>query len=575
MSQQKDDAPSGRHNDAPIVLDLSLFDAITDASPNTVLVIDERGIIQAASHSVLHNFNFAQVELLGQNLSVLLPEAYNQRQPTYLESFRNASRRRVVGGGREVLGQRKDGSYFPMQFNVNEFQLGGQRAFVGVCYDISERHRLTKRITQLATYDDLTGCINRHQFVEMLEKALGNCQQTNGRLGLLFIDLDGFKNINDSYGHGVGDRLLKQVAERLRLALRGGDILGRVGGDEFVAFLLLNDGDKAEQIADRLIKSLQQLFDIDGVPLLVSASIGISLFPEHGRSADKLINAADIAMYRGKSDGGGEVRIFSHEMREENERNYRLVSCLREALELGQFELHYQLQFDTRTFLPSGLEALIRWHHGDTLFAPGQFIAIAQKYRLMPAITRWVIRQACVDNAWLIKSGILDVPVAVNVCVDSFVDEQFVEVIQQMIKETGLPPERLVLEITEDVAMTGAEQAMRNSLAFRRSGIRLAMDDFGTGYSSLGRLRSLQFHKLKIDRSFVAMLPGSTADQEIVRAILSIARALGMQAIAEGIETREQLAFLQAEGCHEGQGYWFARPMPLEALITWVEGRIQ
>ncbi|MGE8064633.1 putative bifunctional diguanylate cyclase/phosphodiesterase [Pseudomonas sp. NPDC089569] len=566
----EDSTSAGRKKDAPIVLDLSLFDAITDASPNTVLIIDERGIIQAVSRSVLQNFNFAREELLGQPICVLIPEAHDKPQPDYLESFRSATGHGINNGGREVEGQRKAGSCFPMQFNVNEFRLGEQRAFVGVCYDISERQRLTKRITQLATYDDLTGCINRHRFVDMLEKALFKCEQTDGRLALLFIDLDGFKQINDSYGHGVGDRLLKQVAERLRLALRGADILGRVGGDEFVAFLKLNEGDNAGQIAERLIKGLKALFMIDGVPLLVSASIGISLFPEHGGSADKLMNAADIAMYRGKAEGGGMVSMFNQDMREENERSYRLASFLREALEQGQFELHYQLQFDTRTYRPSGMEALLRWRDGYELVMPDQFIPIALKYRLMPAITRWVIGQACVDNAWLIELGILDVPVAVNVCVDSFVDEHFAQMVQEVTTDTGLPAGRLVLEVTEDVAMKGAEQVLRNSLALRNAGVHLAMDDFGTGYSSLGRLRSLQFHKLKIDRSFVAMLPGSTAEQEIVRATLSIARALGLQAIAEGIETREQLAFLQAEGCTEGQGYWFARPMPLEALITWL-----
>jgi len=571
MIGDKSDASAGRTEDAPIVLDLSMFDAITDASPNTVLVIDERGIIQAVSRSSLQNFNFAQMELLGQNISLLIPEAYNKNQPGYLESFRSVGEHRNMGGGREVVGQRKDATYFPMQFNVNEFRLGEQRAFVGVCYDISEHHRLNKRITQLATYDDLTGCINRRQFVEMLEKALLSCQQAEGRLGLLFIDLDGFKHINDSYGHGVGDRLLRKVAERLRVALRGTDMLGRVGGDEFVAFLMLNEDDKADLIAERLIESLKEPFSIDGIPLLASASIGISMFPEHGSSADKLINAADIAMYRGKADGGSGVCVFSQEMREENERSYRLVSCLRDALELGQLELHYQLQFDTRTYRPSGMEALLRWRNGDELVMPDQFISIALKYRLMPAITRWVINQACIDNAWLIELGVLDVPVAVNVCVDSFVDENFAQMVEQIIKDTGLPSGRLVLEVTEDVAMKGAEQVMRNSLALRSAGIHLAMDDFGTGYSSLGRLRSLQFHKLKIDRSFIAMLPGSTAEQEIVRATLSIARALGMEAIAEGIETQAQLAFLQAEGCNEGQGYWFAKPMPLEALITWLE----
>lgn len=552
-------------------LKFSTLEAITEASLNAILIIDEFGIIQSANRSVLQSFGYTQEELKGRNVSTLMPDTYSRTHDGYLEHYRRTDERKIIGIGREVVGLRKDGSHFSMHLTVNEFYLEGRRAFIGICYDINERHRLTKRIAQLVTFDDLTGCFNRHQFVHMLEKSLKESIQPDYGLGVLFIDLDGFKQVNDNYGHFVGDRLLKQVAERLRGALRAADTLGRVGGDEFVASIILKKSDRVEDIAQRLVDSLDDLFDIDEVKITVSTSIGVSLFPEHGQSASELMSAADIAMYRAKASGGARTCLFNQEMRETNERAFRLVSRLREGLELNEFELYYQLQFDTRTHQPSGMEALLRWHDGDELVFPDQFIPVALKYGLMPAITRWVINQACLNNKWLIEHGVLDVPVAVNVSVDSFADEGFALMVEQVVNSSSLPSERLVLEITEDVAMTGSEHVLSHSMALRRRGIYLAMDDFGTGCSSLTRLRALQFHKLKIDRAFVAMLPGSKPDQEIVRAILSIANALNIQVIAEGIETEEQLAFLRDEGCNEGQGYWFAKPMPLEALIGWLK----
>ena len=286
------------------------------------------------------------------------------------------------------------------------------------------------------------------------------------------------------------------------------------------------------------------------------------------------MNEADIAMYQAKVEGGACIRLFDQALRERSERVYRLLSCLRKAILLDQFELHYQLQFDMQTLQPCGMEALLRWRDGSNgLVAPDQFIPVAQEYGLMPSIGRWVIRRACRDNLALIESGLLDVAVAVNICAPLFSDPGFVTLVRQTLRDSGLPVDRLELEITEDVAMNASVHVLQTSAELHEAGIRLAMDDFGVGFSSLGRLKQLRFDKLKIDRSFVSGLPGNPSDQAIVQAILGIAQGLGMRTVAEGVETEAQLALLREGGCSQGQGFWFARPMPLEELTEWLRGR--
>lgn len=553
----------------------ALAGAIFDAAVDAIMVIDARGVLQAVNRATQQTFGFSADELIGRNVAMLMPAPHAQAHDDYLANYCAGGERKIIGIGREVMGRRKDGACFPLHLSVGEFQRDGQRLFVGICHDISERRRFTERIAFLAAYDGLTGCANRHEFIQGLAVSMEACQASGRQLAVLFIDLDDFKQINDNHGHRVGDRLLKQVAERFQKSLREVDMLGRVGGDEFVASIMLDTGvETAERVAARLIEALKEPFVVDTRVLSVSASIGISLYPDHGQSADEVMNEADIAMYQAKVDGGSCIRLFDQALRERSERVYRLLSRLRKAISLEQFELHYQLQFDMRTLQPCGIEALLRWRDGSNgLVAPGQFIPVAQEYGLMPAIGRWVLRRACRDNAALIETGLLDVAVAVNICAPLFSEASFVTLVRQTLRNSGLPAERLELEITEDVAMNASAQVLQTSVELHEAGVRLAMDDFGVGFSSLGRLKQLRFDKLKIDRSFVSGLPGNPSDQAIVQAILGIAQGLGMRTVAEGVETEAQLALLQEGGCSQGQGFWFARPMPLAELIEWLRAR--
>lgn len=559
------DTPQG----LSVGIESTLAGAIFDAAVDSILVTDDRGLILAANRAALQAFGFSERELLGHNVSCLMPESHARAHDGYMENYCRTGERKIIGIGREVTGQRKDGSCFPLHLSIGEFFLGGRRLFVGICHDISERHRFVERVAFLAAYDSLTGCLNRHQFLLALDTSIQACKVSGAQLAVLFIDLDGFKQVNDTHGHMVGDRLLRQVAERFQGELRDEDRLGRVGGDEFVVSMIFEPAaDIAEKVAVRLIESLKEPFVMDGTAVMVAASIGISLYPQYGQTADELLNEADIAMYQAKLSVDERIRRFDLALRERSERVYRLLERLRKALALEQFELHYQLQFDMHTLQPCGMEALLRWRDGGrVVVAPDEFIPVAQEYGLMPDIGRWVIERACRDNAALIAAGLLDVTVAVNVCAPLFSENDFVDLVQRALRDSGLPARRLELEITESVAMNDSNQILHTSEALHLGGIRLAMDDFGVGFSSLGRLKSLRFDKLKIDRSFVAGLPDQASDRAIVQAIIGIAKGLDMRTVAEGVETEEQLAYLRAEGCQQGQGFWFSRPMPLAALI--------
>lgn len=548
--------------------------AIFDAAVDGILVVDEQGLIQAVNRAALQSFGFVDGELSARSLSVLMPDAHVDVNDGYPHRLPGGAYK-VGGSGREVMGRRKDGSCFPLYLSVGEFRLAGRRLFVYVCHDISERRKLAERMVFLAAHDTLTGCLNRGQLLQALDLAMQRCRDGGGQLAALFIDLDGFKQINDNHGHRVGDRLLKQVAERFQGILRETDILGRVGGDEFVAAIML-DGEPgmAEALGWRLIDSLKAPFVIEGTSLAVRASVGISLFPEHGPTAEALVDEADMAMYRAKLDGGSCIRLFSRHLREESEQLYRMLGRLRQALVREQFELHYQLQFDLHGMRPSGLEALLHWRDDERGLVPvDQFVPLAQKHGLLAGIEQWGVRQACRDNRWLIEQGLLDVPVAVNVRSPWFSEAAFVERVRWTLCDAGLPAGRLELEISEEVAMYDWERVLNQAHELRGLGIGLTVDGFGSGHSSLGRLRHLPVGKLKMDRSFVRGLPGSAGDKAVVHAILGISRSLYMQVAAEGIESTAQLAYLKAEGCGQGQGDWLARPMALEELAGWLRQR--
>ena len=331
-------APGGAESSSGNGLESALAGAIFNAAVDAIMVINARGILQGVNQSAETLFGFSAAEILGKNVSLLMPAPYAQEHDSYINNYCASGERKIIGIGREVTGQRKDGSCFPLHLSVGEFRQDDQRLFVGICHDISERRKFTEHISFLAKYDGLTGCLNRREFIERLSTAIEACQASGRRIAVLFIDLDNFKAINDNHGHRVGDCLLKLAAERFQHALRDSDLLGRVGGDEFVAAIPLDPGgETASHIAARLMEALKKPFVIDNRSLSVGASIGISLYPDDGLIADEVMNQADSAMYHAKMEGGACIRLFDQALRARSERIYRLVSRLGEAISQQQF----------------------------------------------------------------------------------------------------------------------------------------------------------------------------------------------------------------------------------------------
>jgi diguanylate cyclase (GGDEF)-like protein len=393
---------------------------------------------------------------------------------------------------------------------------------------------------------------------------------------VLFMDLDGFKQINDSLGHAMGDRLLRVAAERLGGGLRQEDLLARFGGDEFVLLIeILHRPEAAGAVAERLLAALAEPLPVDGERLQLSASIGIGIYPRDGDSAEALLRNADTAMYRSKERGRGGYcfydRVFTERVRERME----LESGLRLALERGELRVHYQPSVGLADGRAAGAEALVRWQHPTLgLVLPDRFVPVAVDSSLIVPIGEWILRQACAQaRAWQ-SAGLPVERISVNIAGPQVLRSDLARMVVRVLDETGLPPECLELEVTEGFIMSEADESIQTLESLRRLGVRLSIDDFGTGYSSLSYLKRLPVDRLKIDRSFVKDLPGDANDLAISRAILALAKSLGLAVTAEGVETEEQASLLAAEGCGEAQGYFYSRPLEPGAFADWMRARV-
>jgi diguanylate cyclase (GGDEF)-like protein len=424
--------------------------------------------------------------------------------------------------------------------------------------DITERLRAEEKIRHLAHYDALTDLPNRVAFYGRMEEILSHRRRSES-IGILSLDLDHFKAVNDTLGHPIGDRLLKAAAQRMRSCVRGEDIVARLGGDEFAIVQVPSEDplDKAA-LAARLIDVVGAPYDLDGHQVIVGVSVGIAIAPNDGKEPDILMKNADLALYRAKVDGGGAYRFFEIEMDARMQARRALELDLRKAIVNGEFELYYQPIINVKTGQIASCEALIRWHHPERgMVAPLEFIPVAEATGLIVPIGEWVLQQACAEAARWPEQ----VTIAVNLSPAQFKSRNLMPMITGALATTGLPAARLELEITEMVLLEDSEGAFEILHQLRDLGIRIAMDDFGTGYSSIGYLRRFPFDKIKIDQSFIRDLPGRDDSVAIVRAVVGLSSSLGITTTAEGVETKEQLASLTAEGCTEFQGFLFSRPL--------------
>jgi diguanylate cyclase (GGDEF)-like protein len=436
------------------------------------------------------------------------------------------------------------------------------------------RDRAEQQFRHQALHDPLTGLPNRELVTDRLSHALAQCERRECCAALLFLDVDHFKVVNDSLGHGAGDELLRTLAGRLDAALRPGDSVGRFGGDEFVVICDdLPRPAEAEKIADRLIHALTEPFVLSGVEHVVTASIGIAIAAAERRAPEDLIREADAAMYRAKDRGRNRYEIYDERMRAQATARLRTDSELRAAIRDGQLRLHYQPIMDLTGGDVHGVEALVRWQHPERgLLGPGEFIPLAEETGTIAPLGTWVLREACRQAAaWhAAHPGRPPVSVAVNLSARQVTNPAIVDIVAQALADTGLDPAALDLEITESVLMEDPESSVATLERLKALGTRIVLDDFGTGYSSLAYVRRFPIDILKIDREFVADLIGERADATIVEAVLSMARGLRVDVIAEGVETAQHDAALRALGCRLAQGYHYARPVPpgeLELLL--------
>ena len=443
---------------------------------------------------------------------------------------------------------------------------------------MAQQQAAEARAERLALFDGLTGLPNRHLLADRASQAIDIARRSDEPLAVLFLDLDHFKNVNDTLGHRVGDSLLTQLAARLRGAVREQDTVARMGGDEFVLVLPLTDIAGAAHLATKLMTLASAPFPVDGQELMVTPSMGIAMFPTDGDDFEALCKCADAAMYRAKRDGRNAYRFFTSEMQAQSARALQLENALRRALERQQLSLHYQPQFalgedDTRCII--GAEALLRWHHPDLGWvSPAEFIPVAEASGLILPIGEWVLREALTQLRRWDAAGLPPLTMAVNLSAVQFRHDDLPELVGRVLDEVGMPAERLELELTEGAAMDNPSVAITVMNELHARGVQLSIDDFGTGYSSLAYLKKFRVGKLKIDQSFVRDLTEDAEDRAIVDAVIRMAAALGLQTLAEGVETEGQLAFLRHQGCQAVQGFLFSRPLTAQAFAEFVLAQV-
>jgi len=445
-----------------------------------------------------------------------------------------------------------------------------QRVNAALESEIVERRQAEARAHELATRDPLTGLMNRRSLAERLEHAVAMAARYGQRLALLFLDLDGFKTINDTLGHEAGDELLLQVAQRISDVVRESDIVSRLGGDEFVVLMEnLPSYAAAAEVGRKIIAAIERPFPLSGHQTRTSASVGISLFPQDGTTMQTLMRNADLAMYHAKQEQRGTIQFFHEDLNIRMLERCQLEQELQHALEHDEFELYYQPKVDARTRRVAGVEALLRWHHPRMgLLSGGQFIQAASETGQLVQIGEWVIAAACEQaRRWQQEAMPLPaIPIAVNVAIPQIYAD-LPEVIARELRKRGVPPSSIQLEITESLVIRDIEKATSVLREISESGITIAIDDFGTGYSSLSMLKRLPIDILKIDQSFVRDLGKNASDTAIVAAIVNMARALALRVVAEGVETEEQLSVLHDLGCDEHQGYFYSKPLPASDLV--------
>ena len=549
--------------------------AIAFETEEGMIVTDENAVIIRVNQAFTHLTGYTPEEALGKKPSLLKSD----RQDADFYRFMWASLSHKKSWQGEIWNRRKNGEIYPEWLNITAVlnQQGEVTNYVGAFVDITERKKSENEIYHLAFFDFLSQLPNRRLLLDRLRQAVATCARNQTGCALMFIDLDNFKTLNDTRGHGVGDLLLIEVAKRLQACVREGDTLARFGGDEFVLLLEgLNPemsvaAVQARAVGEKILETLNKSYMIEDSECHSSSSVGVTLFANNENTLDDLLRQADTAMYEAKKSGRNTLRFFDPVMQEELEIRAQMEVGMREALVKQQFQLYYQVQVHhAGRFI--GAEVLLRWIHPERgLISPLQFIPLAEENGLILPIGQWVLENACWQlKQWESDQNTRDLQLAVNVSGKQFRQTNFVEQVSETIRQTAINPSRLKLELTESIVLDNVADTIAKMNALKNVGVSFSMDDFGTGYSSLAYLTQLPLSQLKIDQSFVRNIGTKDSDATIIQTIIGMAENLGMEVIAEGVETQEQRDFLERAGCRYFQGYLFSKPVPLkemEALI--------
>jgi diguanylate cyclase (GGDEF)-like protein/PAS domain S-box-containing protein len=553
-------------------MQLQLLANVFEHGNEVIMIADRNGCLVRVNKAFSTVTGYSEAEALGRNPRMLA--SGRQDKGFYRQMWETIQREGQWSG--EILNRRKGGGTYPQWLSISVLRdaQGEISHYIAIATDISQRKEAEERIRLLAEFDPLTQLPNRRLLQDRVQNAIHHARRHQEPLGLIYLDLDRFKNVNDSLGHHIGDALLIAAASRFSAALREEDTVSRVGGDEFVVLCPNTDAHGVAHVAGKLLAACQPRYQLGSHELALSCSLGIAMFPGDGDSYASLSMCADTAMYRAKQAGRNTYRFFTPEMQSQSARMLLLENELRQALELGQLHLVYQPQVDLVHGQLRGAEVLLRWTH-PTLgsISPAEFIPIAEESGLIVEIGSWVMRSACQQLcAW--RAAGLDLPqVAVNLSVLQFRELGLPDLVSSILQDTGLPAQCLELELTEGIAMDHPDDVVAAMNRLHGLGVCIAIDDFGTGYSSLSYLKRFRMDRLKIDQSFVRDIHSDADDRAIVATIIGLARSLGCQTIAEGVETEQQLAFLREQGCDQVQGYWISRPLAGPDFERWLRER--
>ena len=542
---------------------LEMLKVAVDSLPIGITFCDVNGIIIYSNPAEAQMHGYEVGELIGKEARKFSP--VTRSKPVAAEQVKEFGVWR-----RESVNVRKNGEEFAALLTSIPVNDSKERCLgmITTCEDISYRKVAEEKIHQLAYYDIVTGLPNRGMFLERLHQTLAQAQRDKDKVNLIFLDLDNFKDINDTQGHDVGDKLLRSVAERLTACVRDSDVLARLGGDEFVVVCpSASEQESVAVVIQRFMAIFKTPFEIEGRQIFTSASIGIAVYPDDSMDASTLFRCADTAMYQAKNDGRAQFRFFSAELNQKIVQRVALEGSLRKGLEREEFFLHYQPLWDLKTAKMVGVEVLLRWQSSEYgLMPPSSFISLLEDSGLINSVGEWVLRTACLQMREWTRTEHHELKMAVNVSGKQLKHPNFFDILTTIIQETGVDPTNLELEFTESVIMENVEKTVELFRKIKGMGIRLSIDDFGTGYSSLNYLKHFPVDRIKIDRSFVIDVNRNESDAAIIEAIVSMAQSLSLRVIAEGVENSDQLYSLTRLGCDEVQGYYLAMPMHAEAL---------